>query len=64
VVDLENVILKSKDLIGSNRSEEVGLVHLLSLFTLTTKRRQGNEPLVDYSSSHAVTSNQYLVIKK
>jgi hypothetical protein len=57
VVDLENVILKSKDLIGSNRSEEVGLVHLLSLFTLTTKRRQGNEPLVDYSSSHAVTSN-------
>ena len=63
-MDLENVILKSKDLIGSNRSEEVGLVHLLSLFTLTTKRRQGNEPLVDYSNSHVVTSNQYLVIKK
>jgi hypothetical protein len=55
VVDLENVIMKSKDLIGSNQSEEVGLAHLLSLFTLPTKRRQCNEPLVDYSSSHVVT---------
>jgi hypothetical protein len=38
-VDLENVIMKSKDLIGSNQSEEVGLTHLLSLFTLPTTRR-------------------------
>jgi hypothetical protein len=39
VVDVENVIMKSKDLIGLNQSEEVGLAHLLSLFTLPTKRR-------------------------
>jgi len=64
VVDLENVIMKSKDLIGSNQSEGVGLAHLLSLFTLPTTRRQGNEPLMDYSSSHVVTSNEYLAIIK
>jgi len=64
VVDLENVIMKSKDLIGSNQNEKVGLAHLLSLFTLPTKKRQGNEALVDYSSSHVVTSYQYLVILK
>jgi hypothetical protein len=63
-VDLEDVTTKSKVLIGSNQSEEVGLVHLLSLPTLPTKRKQGNKPLVDYFNSHVVTSNQYLVILK
>jgi len=63
-VDLENVIMKSKDLIGSNQNEKVGLTHLLSLFTLPTTRKQGNEPLVDYSSSHVVTLDQYLAILK
>jgi hypothetical protein len=37
---------------------------MLSLPTLPTKRRQGNEPLMDYSNSHVVTLNQYLVILK
>jgi hypothetical protein len=55
VVNLDNFTLESKDPIGSNQSEEVRLVHLLSLLTLLTKRRQGNKPLVDYSNSHVVT---------
>ncbi len=57
MVGLEDVTLNSKYSIGSNHSEEVGLVHLLSLPTLPTRRRQGNEPLMDYSNSHVVTSN-------
>lgn len=64
VMDLEDVILKSKYLISSNKSEKVGLAHLLSLPTLPTQRRQGNKPLVDYSSSHVVRSNQYMAILK
>jgi len=64
VVDLDNVALESEDPIGSNQSEEVRLVHMLSLLTLLTKRRQGNKPLVDYSNSHVVTLDQYLVILK
>jgi hypothetical protein len=64
VVDLEDVILKSKNLIGSNQNEEVGFAHMLSLLALPTKRRQGNKPLMDYSNSHVVTLNQYLVILK
>jgi len=63
VVDLDNVTLESEEPIGSNQSE-VRLVHMLSLLTLLTKRRQGNKPLVDYSNSHVVTLNQYLVILK
>ncbi len=52
VVDLDNVTVESEDPIGSNQSEKVKLVHMLSLLTLLTKRRQGNKPLVDYSNSH------------
>ncbi len=54
VVDLEDVTLEYEYAIGSNHSEEVGLVHLLSLPTLPIRRRQGNKPLMDYSSSHVV----------
>ncbi len=61
---MEDVILKSKNLIGSNQSEEVGFVHMLSLLALPTKRRQGDKPLMDYSNSHVVTLNQYLIILK
>jgi hypothetical protein len=57
VVDLEDVTLKSEYPIGSNHSEEVILAHLQSLPTLPTKKKQSNEPLMDYSSSHVVTSN-------
>jgi hypothetical protein len=64
VVDLEDVTLESKDLIGSNQSEKVALAHLLLVSTLPTKKRQGNKPLMDYSSLHVVTSYQYLVILK
>jgi hypothetical protein len=64
VVDLDNVILESEDLIGSNQNKEVRLVHMLSLLTLLTRIRLGKEPLVDYSNSHVVTLDQYLVILK
>jgi hypothetical protein len=40
------------------------LVNLLSLPQLPTRKRQGKKPLVDYSSSYVVTSNQYLVVLK
>ncbi len=63
-MDLDNVILESEDPIGSNQSEEVRLVHMLSLLTLLPKRRLSKEPLVDYSNSHVVTLDQYLVILK
>ncbi len=63
-MDLEDVTLESKDLIGSNQSEVAGLAHLLLVFALPTKKRPGNRPLMDYSSSHVVTSYQYLVILK
>jgi hypothetical protein len=63
-VDLEDVILKSKNLIGSNQSEEVGFAHMLPLHALPTKRRQGNKPVMDYCNSHVVTLNQYLAILK
>jgi hypothetical protein len=29
---------------------------------LATRRRHGKEPLMDYSNSHVVTSNQYLAM--
>jgi hypothetical protein len=35
---------------------------LLSLPRLPTRKRHGKKPLVDYSSSHVVTSNQYLAV--
>jgi hypothetical protein len=31
---------------------------------ITTRKKQGKEPLVDYSSSHMVTLDQYLVVLK
>jgi hypothetical protein len=40
------------------------LANLLFLPQLPTRKRQGKEPLVDYSSSYVVTSNQYLVVLK
>ncbi len=51
MVDLEDVTLKSKDLIGSNQSEGVGLAHLLSVLGLPIKKKQSNKPLMDYSNS-------------
>ncbi len=38
VVDLENNILELEDLIGSNQSENFGLVHLLALLALPRSR--------------------------
>ncbi len=37
---------------------------LLSLPTLPTRIKHGKESLVDYSNSHVVTSNQYLIVLK
>jgi hypothetical protein len=63
-VDLEDVISKSKNLIGLNQNEEVGFVNMLSLLALPTKKKQSDESLVDYSNSHVVTLDQYLAILK
>jgi hypothetical protein len=65
VVNLEDVIPKLNNLIGPNYIQEiVRFANLLLLPILPTKRRQGNEPLVDYSSSHVVASYQYLIVLK
>ncbi len=64
MVDLEDVISKSKNLIGLNQNEEVGFVNMLSLLALPTKKKQSDESLVDYSNSHVVTLDQYLAILK
>jgi hypothetical protein len=42
VVDLENVILKSKDLFGSNQSEEVGLAIVCITNQEKTRQRTTN----------------------
>ncbi len=63
-MDLEDVISKSKNLIGLNQNEEVGFVNMLSLLALPTKKKQSDESLVDYSNSHVVTLDQYLAILK
>jgi hypothetical protein len=34
------------------------------LLTLPTRRKQSNETLMDYSNSHVVTLDQYVVILK
>jgi hypothetical protein len=31
---------------------------------LPTRKRHGKKPIMDYSNSHVVTSNQYLVVSK
>lgn len=65
VVNLKFFILELNDVIGANQIQEVvGLVNVWSLPQLPTRKRQGNGPLVDYSSSQVVTSYQYLVILK
>ncbi len=38
-MDLEDIIVKLEDIIGSNQSEEVGLAHLLTLPTLPRSRK-------------------------
>ncbi len=63
-MDLEDVILKSKNLINLNQNEKVGFVHMLLLLALPTKKKQSDESLVDYSNSHVVTLDQYLAILK
>jgi len=40
------------------------LANLLFLPRLPTRRTLGKEPLVDYFSSHVMTSNQYLAMLK
>jgi len=50
---LEDVIPNLNNLISPNQTQRpIGLVNLLSLLILPTKRIQSNEPLVDYSNSH------------
>jgi hypothetical protein len=52
VVNLEDVIPNLNNLVSPNQTQRpIGLVNLLSLLILPTKRIQGNEPLVDYSNS-------------
>jgi len=65
VVNLEDFTLELNDLIGPSQIQEVfGLVNLLSLPQLLTRKRQCKEPLVDYCNSHVVTSYQYLSMLK
>jgi hypothetical protein len=51
---------------NSKSSTQLALTYechsLLSLLHLLTKRTNGREPLVDYSQSHVITSNEYLRI--
>jgi hypothetical protein len=62
---LEDSNLELDDLtIPSPTQGVVELGDLLSLPRLPTRRKHGKEPLVDYSSSHVVTSDQYLVVLK
>jgi hypothetical protein len=56
VVDLEDVILKSKYPIGSNDDEEVGLVPYYHCPHYQLGEDKFNKPLMDYSNSHVVTS--------
>jgi hypothetical protein len=63
VVNLEDSNLELDDLIIPNQTQGViELGDLLSLPRLPTRRRHGKEPLVDYSSLHVVTLDQYLVV--
>jgi hypothetical protein len=65
VVNLEDICLESNDLNVSYQTQQVlALAVLLFLPQLPTRRILGKEPLVDYSNSHVVTSNQYLAVLK
>jgi hypothetical protein len=65
MVNLENSNLKLNYLSIPNHTQGVAeLGDILSLPRLPTKKRHGKKPLVDYSNSHVVTSNQYLVVLK
>jgi hypothetical protein len=65
VVNLEDLCLESNDLNFSYQTQQVfALANLLSLPQLPTRRILGKEPLIDYSNSHVVTSNQYLAVLK
>jgi hypothetical protein len=64
-VNLEDSNLELDDIaIPSQTQGVIELGDLLSLPRLPTRRRHGKEPLVDYSSSHVVTLDQYLVVLK
>jgi hypothetical protein len=65
VANLEDSNLELDDLtilrlVQTQRVVELG--DLLSLPRLPTRRKHGKEPIVDYSNSHVVASNQYLVV--
>jgi hypothetical protein len=53
---------------NSESSTQEALAHrchnLLSLSHLPVKRTNGREPLMDYSQTHVVTSEEYLSIKQ
>ncbi len=64
-MNLEYSNLELDDLTIRSQTQGVTkLGDLLCLPRLPTRRRHGKKPLVDYSSSHVVTSNQYLVVLK
>jgi hypothetical protein len=63
VVNLEDSNLELDYLIIQSQTQGVTkLGDLLCLPRLPTRRRHGKKPLLDYSNSHVVTSNQYLVV--
>jgi len=52
VVNLEDATPNLNNLISPSHTQgPIGLANLLSLLILPTKRKQGNEPVVDYSNS-------------
>jgi len=64
-VNLENSNVKLNDLTIITQTQGVTkLGDLLSLPRLPTKKIHGKESLMDYSNSHVVTSNQYLIVLK
>jgi hypothetical protein len=64
-VNLENSNLKLNDLTIITQTQGVTkLGYLLSLPRLPTNQIHGKESLMDYSNSHVVTLDQYLVVLK
>jgi hypothetical protein len=65
VVNLEDSNLELYYLIIPTQTQGITkLGDLLFLPILPTRKRHGKESLMDYSSSHVATSNQYLVMLK
>jgi len=65
IVNLKDLCLESNDLNVSYQTQQVfALANKLSLPRLPTRRILGKEPLVDYSNSHVMIANQYLVMLK